>query len=69
MNDVQLFSVLDVLRATGLKRTSFYRLRDLNKFPAPLHPARNRFVCWPAAQIHEWIVERALNTPRVVCRR
>lgn len=53
-----LLRELDVVRATGLSRTSLWRLRQSGDFPKPVKITRRR-VGWPAEDVETWIKNRS----------
>ena len=48
----------DVLKATGLGRSTIYKLMGLKQFPAPIKLSV-RAVGWPEAEVSDWVSSRA----------
>ncbi|MBF0246820.1 MAG: AlpA family phage regulatory protein [Alphaproteobacteria bacterium] len=48
----------DVVRATGLSRTTLWRLRQSGDFPRPVQITCRR-VGWPAGDVEAWIEARS----------
>lgn len=51
----------EVLRLTGLSRTSMYRLIEKQDFPRPVSLSA-KTVAWPASQVNAWIAARVATT-------
>ena len=51
-----------VITATGLNRSSIYRLIAAGKFPLPFHPTQHTTV-WRLTQVREWLDERERAQP------
>ncbi len=47
----------EVLRVTGLSRTSMYRLIAAHDFPRPVSLSA-KTVGWPASQVYAWVAAR-----------
>ncbi len=47
----------EVMRVTGLSRSSIYRLARLGKFPAPLKLSE-RSIGWRSSDVKEWVDSR-----------
>ena len=60
----RLLRMTAVIRATGLARSTIYKLVGLGQFPNPVH-ITGRAVAWRAFEIDRWIDERpgAANAP------
>ena len=59
-NETKLVRVRDVLKLTGISRTSLWRLIKSGDFPAPfkLGPRMN---CWYDQEVRDWINSRREN--------
>lgn len=55
----QLYRLPDVIRITGLGRSSIYRLAKEGRFPPSIRIG-DRAVAWRASEIEEWIKSRQL---------
>jgi prophage regulatory protein len=55
---VQLLRLPDVMRLTGLSRTTLYRLIDKGQFPRQINIS-DRAVAWRASEVEEWIHSRS----------
>lgn len=53
----RLLRLPDVRRATGLSRSSIYRLVGLDRFPKPV-PLGERAVAWDADEVQAFVRER-----------
>lgn len=52
----------EVLRVTGLSRSSLYRLIASGHFSPPVSLGPNT-VAWAASMVHSWITERIASAP------
>ena len=52
----------EVLRVTGLSRSSLYRLIASGHFSPPVSLGPNT-VAWAATKVHSWIAERIASAP------
>jgi prophage regulatory protein len=53
----QLLRMQQVIRSTGLARSTIYKLIARREFPAPIKLTR-KSVGWPLADIERWIATR-----------
>lgn len=56
---IDLMRIEDVLQATGLTRTTLYRLMARGQFPAQFHIG-DRAVAWRRQEVHLWLQTRTL---------
>ncbi len=54
MTEPRLIRLPEVMRRTGLSRTTIYRLMKAGTFPKPV-PLGARLNLWSAAEIEAWI--------------
>lgn len=55
---VRLLRLKDVMQATGLSRSTIYRMVDAGKFPKPICVSE-RCIAWPDSQVNAWINSKA----------
>ena len=58
----QFLRIREVLRLTGLSRSTLYVMVNENQFPVPVR-LRARAVAWRASQVREWMDTRPEATP------
>lgn len=61
MTDRQMLRAPEVVRRTGLSRTTIWRQIRAGRFPAPLALSENS-IGWPAAEIDAWLGSRQRRT-------
>ena len=59
--DLRLYRLPDVIKVTGLSKTSIYRLEREGRFPARVRVTNSK-TAWRSDEIQTWINDR----PRVV---
>ena len=52
-----LLRLPNVMRLTGLARSTIYKLIAAGEFPAPRKLTR-RAVAWPASEVEQWVLAR-----------
>ncbi|EQD48327.1 phage transcriptional regulator, AlpA [mine drainage metagenome] len=57
MNEIALWRLPEVLRATGLNKTRLYNLQRAGQFPGSVKISE-RAVAWPEGEVHDWIAAR-----------
>jgi prophage regulatory protein len=57
----EMLRVSDVLKRTGMSRTSLYRKLREGTFPAPFELGSNA-IGWPAPLVADWIASRPRRT-------
>ncbi len=59
----------EVIKRTGLAKSTLYELIKQNGFPAPIRPNGVRCSMWVETEVDNWISEKiseARNTPKVM---
>jgi prophage regulatory protein len=59
----RLIGLQEVVRATGLSRSTLYRMLDARKFPQPITVEGARRILWIEAEVVAWI-ERQIEAAR-----
>ena len=54
---MQIYRIKDVIKVTGLSRSTIYRLMDQDRFPKPIKLSQ-RIVGFLEQDIEQWIQER-----------
>lgn len=54
---MRIIKLAEVIRITGLSRSSIYRKLNDNSFPVPV-PLGHKAVGWVEDEVHQWILER-----------
>ena len=54
----RMLRVAEVMRLTGLGRTTLWQLERAGRFPQRVRPLGNRAVRWRESEVRRWIAER-----------